>query len=46
VLAESTTGADALVMADLDGSFLEKARAEWIGHYRALADGRPELYDA
>ncbi|MEI7437096.1 MAG: carbon-nitrogen hydrolase family protein [bacterium] len=44
-VAENSSGEEAMVIADLDGERLKHARAEWVGHYQALADARPELYD-
>lgn len=45
ILAESHTGREALVLADLDAERLAYARGHWIGHYQALPDARPELYE-
>lgn len=45
IVGENISCNEALVTADLDGAFLQKAREEWIGHYKSLVDARPELYD-
>jgi len=44
VVAQSATGQEAMVVADLEGERLQRCRSEWVGHCRALADSRPELY--
>lgn len=43
-IVEGTRGEEDMIVADLSAAFLDKARAEWIGHFRAMADARPELY--
>lgn len=45
VVAESVAGEEAMVIADLDPERQDRCRREWVGHYRSLADARPELYE-
>jgi predicted amidohydrolase len=44
IVAESTSGKEAMVIAKFDGRFLARCRRDWVGHYQTLVDSRPELY--
>jgi predicted amidohydrolase len=44
-VAESVELPPTMLVADLRADHLAACRANWVGHYRALDDARPELYD-
>ena len=45
IIAEATSGREEMVLADLDGGYLAHCRENWVGHFKALVDARPELYE-
>ena len=44
ILAEVAGGKEEMVVADLDGEYLAHCRENWVGHFKALADARTDLY--
>jgi (R)-amidase len=45
ILAEADQAREEMVIADLDAQHLAHCRENWVGHYKALQDARPELYE-